>query len=160
MIIDGLENSNLEEVMESLASGADMSPEQIAALEEKIGGKFDPELAKEGAARALEMAEEIKTSYFSKLQSKKNKNVENSIVAAEVLAEFQNKNFVKEQKDLKDANGDLVNDMKFDESTKPSDEWMASRKLQTSESAEKFYLETLQAIHNKKTSWTVACKTE
>ena len=149
MIIDGLENSNLEEVMESLASGADMSPEQIAALEEKIGGKFDPELAKEGAARALEMAEEIKTSYFSKLQSKKNKNVENSIVAAEVLAEFQNKNFVKEQKDLKDANGDLVNDMKFDESTKPSDEWMASRKLQTAESAEKYYLETLQAIHNK-----------
>ena len=149
MIIDGLENNNLEEVMESLASGADMSPEQIAALEERIGGKFDAELAKEGAARALEMAEEIKTSYFSKLQSKKNKNVENSIVAAEVLAEFQNKNFVKEQKNLKDANGDLVNDMKFDESTKPSDEWMASRKLQTAESAERYYLETLQAIHNK-----------
>ena len=53
------------------------------------------------------------------------------------------------KKNLKDANGKIVNDMKFDESTKPSDEWMASRKLQTAEAAEKFYLETLQAIHNK-----------
>ena len=149
MIIDGIDNNNLEEVMESLASGADMSPEQIAALEEKIGGKFDAELAKESAARALEMAEEIKAAYFAKLQTKKNKGADNSIVAAEVLAEFQTKNFVKQQKELKDANKDIVNDMKFDESTKPSDEWMASRKLQTAESAEKFYLETLQAIHNK-----------
>ena len=149
MIIDGLDNSNLEEVMESLASGADMSPEQIAALEERIGGQFDPELAKEGAARALEMAEEIKTSYFAKMKEKKNKGVEKSILAGEVLAEFQNKNFVKEQKNLNDANKDLVNDMKFDESTKPSDEWMASRKLQTAEAAEKYYLETLQAIHDK-----------
>ena len=149
MIIDGLDNNNLEEVMESLASGADMTPEQVASLEERIGGKFDPELAKEGAARALEMAEEIKTSYFAKLQTKKNKGADNSIVAAEVLAEFQNKNFVEQQKNLKDNNGKIVNDMKFDDSTKPSDEWMASRKLQTAESAEKFYLETLQAIHNK-----------
>ena len=149
MIIDGLDNNNLEEVMEALASGADMSPEQIAALEEKIGGKFDADLAKEGAARALEMAEEIKASYFGKLQTKKNKNADKGIVAAEVLAEYQTKNFVKQQKELKDANGNIVNDMKFDESTKPSDEWMASRKLQTAESAEKFYLETLQAIHNK-----------
>lgn len=149
MIIDGLDNNNLEEVMEALASGADMSPEQVAALEERIGGQFDPELAKEGAARALEMAEEIKASYFEKLQTKKNKDADNSIVAAEVLAEFQNKNFVEQQKNLKDNNGKIVNDMKFDDSTKPSDEWMASRKLQTAESAEKFYLETLQAIHDK-----------
>ena len=67
-------------------------------MRKKIGGKFDPELAKEGAARALEMAEEIKASYFEKLQTKKNKDADNSIVAAEVLAEFQSKNFVEQQK--------------------------------------------------------------
>ena len=149
MIIDGLENNNLEEVMEELASGANMSPEQIAALEEKIGGQFDPALAKEGAARALEMAEEIKASYFAKVQSKANKNVDRRILASETLAEYQNKNFVKQQKNLSDANRKIVEDMKFDESTKPTDEWVANRQLQTKEAAEKFYLEALLHMHDK-----------
>ena len=149
MIIDGLENNNLEEVMEALASGADMSPEQIAALEEKIGGQFDPALAKEGATRALEMAEEIKASYFAKLQKKSNKDADRSLVASETLSEFQNKNFVEQQKNLNDANRKIVEDMKFDESTKPTDEWVADRQLQTKEASEKFYLEALMHMHDK-----------
>lgn len=148
MIIDGIENNNLEEVMNELASGADMSPEQIAALEEKIGGQFDPALAKEGATRALEMAEEIKASYYAKIQSKSNKGVDRRILASETLAEYQNKNFVKQQKNLTDANRKIVEDMKFDESTKPTDEWVASRQLQTKEASEKFYLEALMHMHD------------
>ena len=146
MIIDGIENDNLEEVMEAIAGGDTMSAEELAAFEE-THGEWDQALAKEGAARALEMAAEIKELHFKNTAKKSNRGVDRSIIKAQTLAEFQNKKLTTEQKALKKENRERMDNISYDENNNPSDEWKSKKESKTNESAQNSFVEVLTHLH-------------
>jgi hypothetical protein len=146
MIIDGIENDNLEEVMAAIAGGDTMSAEELAAFEE-THGQWDQALAKEGAARALEMAAEIKELHFKNTAKKSNKGVDKSIIKAQTLAEFQNRKLTAEQKALKKENRERMDNISYDENNSPSDEWKSKKEGKTNESAQNSFVEVLTHLH-------------
>lgn len=146
MIIDGIENDNLEEVMAAIAGGDTMSAEELAAFEE-THGQWDQALAKEGAARALEMAAEIKELHFKNTAKKSNKGVDKSIIKSQTLAEFQNRKLTAEQKALKKENRERMDNISYDENNSPSDEWKSKKEGKTNESAQNSFVEVLTHLH-------------
>ena len=149
MIIDGIDNNNLEEVMNAILEGKNMTPEQQAKFLEEQGGEWNQELAEEGANRALEMAKEIKELHFKNRGKKSNKGVPEAIIKDQTLIEFRNRSLSKEQQRLVEQSKDTRDNIKFDNSSKPSQEWMDGAQANTDLSAQDAYISVLKRLHKE-----------
>ena len=151
MIIDGIDNDNLESVMEGILAGKDMSAEEQEAFKEQHGAEWNQELAEQGADRALEMAQEIKQLHFKNRSKKANKGVPESIIKAQTMAEFQTKNLTKEQERLSKESQDIYDNIKFDENNKPTQEWLDSTKTNLDVVSQNVYINVLKKLHSEAT---------
>ena len=151
MIIDGIDNNNLESVMDGILAGKEMSAEEQEAFKEQHGAEWNQELAEQGAERALEMAQEIKELHFKNRGKKSNKGVPESIIKAQTMAEFQTRNLTKEQERLSKESQDIYDNIKFDENNKPTQEWLDSTKTNLDVTSQNVYINVLKKLHSEAT---------
>ena len=149
MIIDGIDNNNLEEVMEGILAGKDMTPEQKAQFEAEHGGEWSQELAEEGATRALEMSKKIQEMHFKTRSKKSNKGVPESIMKAQTMAEFQSENLTKEQERLGKESQEIFDNIKFDENNKPTQEWLEYNKTNLDVAGQDVYINVLKKLQSE-----------
>jgi hypothetical protein len=121
MVIDGIDNDNLEMVMEAIKNGPEMTKEEKAKFaEDNNGQEWNQELAKAGAERALETAERIKAIHYKNLNRAKNKNVDKNIVKSMTQIEFQNEVYSEMFDKTKKDNKEVLNNLKYDGIRKPT----------------------------------------
>ena len=131
MVLDGIENDNLENVMESIKNGPEMTKEEIDKFNEQDEGtQWDPEAAKAGAERALKIAKDIKEIYYKNKGKSKNKNTPSSIVKSMSRIEWQNKDFSEKFNQSKKDSNQKIEDIKYDALKKPSDRFKAKKDLE------------------------------
>ena len=122
MVLDGIESDNLEMVMEAIKNGPEMSKEEKEAFKEENGGQeWDQELAKKGAKRALEIANQMKAIHYKNLNKGRNRNVDGNIVKAMTRIEFFNNKYSEMYDKTLEENKKLINEIKYDKRKSPSD---------------------------------------
>ena len=130
MVLDGIDSDNLEMTMEAIKNGPELTKEEIEQFGEENGFEWDPAVAKAGAERALEVAQQVKEIHFRNREKASNKNVSPNIVKDMTRIEFQNNEFEKRFKGLKKENKKRIEDLKFDSFLGPMDNFMKDKDLE------------------------------
>jgi hypothetical protein len=129
MVLDGLDNDNLEMVMEAIENGPELTAEEIAKFGEENGYEWDNEIAKAGAKRALQIAKEVKEIHFKNKDKARNKNVDPAIIKSMSRIEFQNKEFSLKLAETKNKNRNRVESLRFDGFLKPTDNYREAKEI-------------------------------
>ena len=145
MVLDGLDNDNLEMVMEAIENGPELTAEEIAKFGEENKYEWDNEVAKEGAKRALQVAKEVKEIHFRNKDKARNKNVDPAIVKSMSRIEFQNKEFSGKLSETKNKNRGLVEGLHFDGFLKPTDNYREVKEVNSRIEATKKVIKRQQA---------------
>ena len=131
MVLDGIDSDNLEMVMEAILNGPEMTQEEMDKFQKDNSQEWDPAIAKEGAKRALEVAQKVKDIHYKNLSKAKNKNVESNIVKSMSRIEFQNTSFSEIFDKSKKEQANLIDSIKYDNINKPSDSFKNKNDLES-----------------------------
>lgn len=149
MVLDGLENDNMEMVMDAIANGPEMTKEELEKFGKENGYEWDNDLAKSGAKRALEVAAEVKAIHLKNRNKAKNKNVDPSIVKSMSRIEFQNKEYSKKIESTQKENRERIEGLTFDNKLKPQDSYLEAKDLESKIVATKVMIKRQQDALDK-----------
>lgn len=131
MVLDGIDSNNMEMVMTAIKDGPAMTEEELSKFEKDNGYEWDTELAKKGAKRALEVAEQVKEIHYKNLNKAKNKNVDAHIIKSMSRIEFQNNEYSKKFDESKRNLDKKIKDIKYDGIRKPSDNFKTKKNIES-----------------------------
>lgn len=148
MVLDGIENDNLEMVMMAIKDGPEMTKEELANFEEANGYKWDQELAKEGAERAIEKANKIKAIHYKTLSKARNKKTSPSILKTMTLKEFQNQEFAEMYDNQVKETKKLVDGIRYDGIRKPTQNFKEKAAVESEIAGTKRLVDYYEKVHN------------
>jgi len=131
MVLDGIDSDNLEMVMSAIKNGPEMTAEEQEQFQKDNGYEWNSELAKEGADRALKIAEEVKEIHYKNLNKAKNKNTDANIVKAMSRIEYENNKHSERITKSKQEQEKRIKDIKHDAIRKPTDRYMKRKDVQS-----------------------------
>tara|TARA_R110000822_G_scaffold227017_1_gene359648 strand:+ start:24033 stop:28352 length:4320 start_codon:yes stop_codon:yes gene_type:complete len=88
-IIEAVNDNKLDEFIEAITAGKDMTQEEISAYEEEYGFEYNKELAQKHTPKVLEAASRIKKMHYRNLNKAENQKLPKNIVGAITMAQFQ-----------------------------------------------------------------------